>query len=249
MQIEGAIALVTGANGGIGKYYVEALRAAGVSRIYAGARNPNALANLAAIDSQRIIPISLDITDEQSVSAAASECKDVNLLINNAGIGLLKGFISATDLSSARAEIEVNYFGTLTMCRAFAPVLKANGGGAIVNMLSILGKVNLPMNASYSASKAAALLMTQGIRAELAAQGTLVTGVMPGTVDTEVSKNFPPPKVSPEVVAQEALQAVIDGVEDIYPGEQAKEMAAQLLGDPKALEKAMAMMLPNSTQG
>lgn len=244
MQIEDAIALVTGANGGIGKYYVEALLRAGAAQVYAGARNSSSLDNLVAIDSQRVIPISLDITDEQSVIAAAGECQEVNLLINNAGIGLLKGFISAPDLSSARAEIEVNYFGTLAMCRAFAPVLKANGGGAIVNMLSILGKVNFPMNASYSASKAAGILMTQGVRAELAAQNTLVVGVMPGTVDTEGSRNFPPPKVSPEVVVQEALQAVIDEIEDVYPGEQAKEMAAQLLQDPKALEKMMATMLP-----
>jgi NAD(P)-dependent dehydrogenase (short-subunit alcohol dehydrogenase family) len=245
MQLENAVALVTGANGGIGRYYVEALRTAGVSRIYAGARNPNSLTNIVAIDSQRIFPIPLDITDEHSVTTAATTCQDVTLLINNAGIGLLKGFISATDLSGARAEMEVNYFGTLAMCRAFAPVLKHNGGGAIVNMLSILGKVNFPMNASYSSSKAAAILMTQGVRAELATQSTLVIGVMPGTVDTEGSRNFPPPKVSPEVVAQEALQAVIDGVEDVYPGEQAKEMAAQLLKDPKSLEKAMAMMLPS----
>ncbi|OKH31908.1 short-chain dehydrogenase [Calothrix sp. HK-06] len=244
MRLENAVALVTGANGGIGKYYVEALVKFGASRIYAGARNPNSLTDLVAIDPQRIVPVPLDITDEQSVIAAASNYGDVNLLINNAGIGLLQGFISATDLKSARAEIEVNYFGTLAMCRAFAPVLKRNGGGAIVNMLSILAKVNFPMNASYSASKAAALLMTQGVRAELAPQGTLVVGVMPGTVDTEVSRNFPPPKVLPIVVAQEALQAVIDEIEDVYPGEQAKEMAQQLLKDPKALEKAMAMMVP-----
>ncbi|MBW4659173.1 MAG: SDR family oxidoreductase [Drouetiella hepatica Uher 2000/2452] len=245
MEIKNTVALVTGANGGIGKHYIEALRAMGASRIYAGARNPDTLADLAAIDPQQIIPISLDITDEQSVRAAAVECKDVTLLINNAGIGLLKGFISVADLSSARAEMEVNYFGTLSMCRAFAPILKANGGGAIVNMLSILGRINFPMNASYCASKAAGFIMTQGIRAELAAQNTLVIGVMPGTVDTAVSQDFPPPKVAPEVVAQEALQAVIDQVEDVYPGEQAKEMAAQLLKDPKALEKAMAMMLPH----
>jgi NAD(P)-dependent dehydrogenase (short-subunit alcohol dehydrogenase family) len=245
MQIQNAVALVTGANGGIGKNYVETLRAFGASRIYAGARNRNSLAEIVAVDPQRTIPISLDITDEESVRVAATEYQDVNLLINNAGIGLLKGFISTPDLAAAKSEIEVNYFGTLRMCRAFAPVLKANGGGAIINMLSILAKVNLPLNASYCASKAAALLMTQGIRAELAAQGTLVIGVMPGTVDTGMSKNFPPPKVAPEVVAQEALQAVIDEVEDVYPGEQAKEMAAQLLKDPKAVEKALAVMLPN----
>lgn len=245
MQLKNAVVLVTGANGGIGKYYIEALRTAGVARIYAGARNPKSLTEMVATDSQRIIPISLDIIDQHSVMAAAANCQDVTLLINNAGIGLLKGFISATDLSSARSEMEVNYFGTLAMCRAYAPILKSNGGGAIVNMLSILGKVNFPMNASYSASKAAAILMTQGVRAELAAQGTLVVGVMPGTVDTEGSKHFPPPKVAPEVVAQEALQAVIDQVEDVYPGEQAKEMAAQLLKDPKGLEKMMATMLPS----
>ncbi|MEM8809002.1 MAG: SDR family oxidoreductase [Cyanobacteria bacterium P01_G01_bin.38] len=244
MHLENAVALVTGANGGIGQYYVEALRTAGVSRIYAGARNPNSLAEMATLEPQRIIPIPLDITSEESVTTASEAYQDVTLLINNAGIGLLKGFISAADLSGARAEMAVNYFGTLAMCRAFAPILQRNGGGAIVNMLSILSKINFPMNASYSASKAAALLMTQGVRAELAAQGTLVIGVMPGTVDTEGSKNFPPPKVSPEVVVQEALQAVVDEVEDVYPGEQAKEMAAQLLKDPKSLEKAMAQMLP-----
>lgn len=248
MQLEKAVALVTGANGGIGKNYIEALQAVGVSRIYAGARKAESLADIAATDP-RIIPIALDITNPQSVTAAAAACQDVTLLINNAGIGLLKGFLSAPDLAAARAEMEVNYFGTLSMCRAFAPVLKHNGGGAIVNMLSILGKVNFPMNASYSASKAAAILMTQGIRAELAAQGTLVIGVMPATVDTEVSRDFPPPKVLPYVVAQDALQAVLDGVEDVYPGEQAQAMAAQLLKDPKVLEKMMAMMLPDATPG
>jgi NAD(P)-dependent dehydrogenase (short-subunit alcohol dehydrogenase family) len=244
MQLENAIALVTGANGGIGQYYIEALQSVGVARIYAGARNPKSLDAIVATDP-RIIPIALDLVNEQSVIAAAVECPDVTLLINNAGIGLLKGFISASDLSGARAEMEVNYFGTLAMCRAFAPVLKANGGGAIINMLSILAKVNFPMNASYGASKAAALLMTQGIRAELAGQGTQVIGVMPATVDTEASQHFPPPKVSPKRVAQLALQAVVDGVEDVYPGEQAVEMAAQLLKDPKALEKMMATMLPS----
>lgn len=246
MQIEGSVALVTGANSGIGKYYVEALRAMGAARIYAGSRKISSLNDLVSIDPDRIVPVALDITDQSTVEAAALQCSDVNLLINNAGIALLQSFISTPDLSAARAEIEVNYFGTLAMCRAFAPVLKANGGGAIVNMLSILGRVNFPTNASYSASKGAGYILTQGVRAELAAQNTLVVGVMPATVDTKSSEHFPPPKVTPEAVAQEALQAVVDGVEDVYPGEQAKAMAAQLLSDPKGLEKAMAAMLPQS---
>ena len=246
MQVNGSVALVTGANSGIGKYFIETLLAMGAAKIYAGARKIGSLEALVAVDPNRLVPVELDITDGATVAAAAAQCQDVNLLINNAGIALMQGLITAPDLSAARAEIEVNYLGTLTMCRAFAPVLKANGGGAIVNMLSILGRVNLPMNASYSASKGAGYILTQGIRAELAAQNTLVVGVMPATVDTKSSEGFPPPKVRPGVVAQEALQAVIDGVEDVYPGEQAKAMAAQLLSDPKGLEKAMATLLPQS---
>ncbi|XGV94643.1 MAG: SDR family oxidoreductase [Leptolyngbya sp. BL-A-14] len=243
MQIQDAIALVTGANGGIGQYYIQGLQAAGANRIYAGARNPDSLKDIVATDPDRIIPIPLDITDEASVKAAAEAYSDVNLLINNAGIGFNQRLVADLNFDKARSEIEVNYLGTLRMCLAFAPVLKANGGGAIVNMLTILAKVSFPLNASYCASKAAALLATQGIRAELASQKTLVVGVMPGTVDTKMSKDFPPPKVAPEEVVRAALQAVIDEVEDVYPGEQAQEMQAQLLQDPKAVEKWMAGIL------
>jgi NAD(P)-dependent dehydrogenase (short-subunit alcohol dehydrogenase family) len=157
---------------------------------------------------------------------------------------LNQGLIASKDLSAARTEIEINYLGTLAMCRAFASILKMNGGGAIVNMLTILAKVNLPANGCYCAAKAATFSMTQGVRAELANQGTLVVGVMPGTVDTEMGKDYPPPKVAPAEVVREALQAVVDGVEDVYPGEQAKQLATQLLSDPKAVEKAFAQMLP-----
>lgn len=240
MQVKGAIALVTGANGGIGQYYIQGLQAAGAHLIYAGARNPDSLKEIAETDPDRIIPIPLDITDAASVKAAAETYQDVNLLINNAGVGFNQRFVADINFDKMRSEIEVNYFGTLQMCLAFAPVLKANGGGAIVNMLTILAKVNFPLNASYCASKAAALLMTQGIRAELASQKTLVVGVMPGTVDTGMSKNFPPPKVAPEEVVRVALQAVVEDTEDVYPGEQAQEMQAQLLKDPKAVEKWMA---------
>ncbi len=243
MQIQGAIALVTGANGGIGQYYIQGLQAAGATRIYAGARNPNSLKDIAATDPDRIIPIPLDITDEASVKAVAEAYSDVNLLINNAGVGFNHRLVADINFDKVRSEIEVNYLGMLRMCLAFAPVLKANGGGAIVNMLTILAKVNFPLNASYCASKAAALLATQGIRAELASQKTLVVGVMPGTVDTKMSKDFPPPKVAPEEVVRTALQAVADEVEDVYPGEQAQEMQAQLLQDPKAVEKWMAGIL------
>lgn len=243
MQIQGAIALVTGANGGIGQYYIQGLQAAGATRIYAGARNPDSLKDIAATDPDRIIPIPLDITDESSVKVAVEAHSDVDLLINNAGVGFNQRLVPEINFDKMQSEIEVNYLGMVRICLAFAPVLKANGGGAIINMLTILAKVNFPLNASYCASKAAALLATQGIRAELVSQKTLVVGVMPGTVDTKMIKDFPPPKVAPEEVVQAALQAVIDRVEDVYPGEQAQEMQAQLLQDPKAVEKWMAGIL------
>ena len=243
MKVEGSVVLVTGANGDIGGYYVEALKNAKAAKIYAAARKIESLDEIVASAPEQIVPIELDITKPESVAAAAERCADVNLLINNAGVGLMQQFMAAEDLSKIRAEIEVNYLGTLLMCRAFAPVLKNHGGGVIVNMLSILGKANFPINASYSASKAAALSMTQGIRAELREQGTLVIGIMPGTVDTEGSEHFPPPKVSPQIVVEDALQAVIDETEDVYPGKQAKAMVEQLKEDPKVIEQQMAQAL------
>lgn len=140
--------------------------------------------------------------------------------------------------------MEVNYFGTLMMCQAFAPILKQNGGGVIVNVLSILAQAISPLIGTYSAAKSAALALTKGVRAELAAQGTLVVAVMPGTIDTEMSKDYAGAKVSPVEVVQATLQAIIDGIEDIYPGEQATTTAAQLLKNPKTIEKQMAALLP-----
>ncbi|KAM3093126.1 SDR family oxidoreductase [Phormidesmis sp. 146-35] len=247
MQIKDSIALVTGANGGIGTQFVEALKAGGAARIYVAARSPQKVAALVALDPDCIIPVQLDVTDVQSVTQAAAQCQDVTLLINNAGTSLNQGVISAPSLDDARAEMEVNYFGMLSMCRAFAPVLEKNGGGAIVNILSLLARAHLPFSGSYSASKAAALSMTQGVRAELAAQGTLVVAVLPGTVDTSLAKDWPDPKVSPVEVVKVALQAVSDGVEDAYPGQQAIEVSAQLLSNPKGVEKYMATFLPGAS--
>lgn len=247
MKLTGSVALVTGANGGLGKAYVEALLAAGTAQIYAAARKTDSLTQIISLDLERVIPIQLDITDTQSVNDAKTKYQDVTLLINNAGVALnYGGFVTDPDLKSARTEMEVNYFGLLTMSQTFAPILKQNGGGAIVNVLSILAQATSPVIGTYSASKAAALALTKGIRAELAAQGTLVVAVMPGTIDTEMSKDYSGPKVSPIEVVQATLQAIADSIEDVYPGEQATTTAAQLLRDPKAVEKQMAALLPTA---
>jgi NAD(P)-dependent dehydrogenase (short-subunit alcohol dehydrogenase family) len=244
VEISNAVALVTGASGGIGSHFTEQLLQSGAAKVYVCARTLSRLDDLVALNPDRVVPVELDVTDLASVTAAANQCRDVNLLINNAGIALNQGVIAADDLQSARAEIEVNYFGMMSMCRAFSPILKQQGGGAIVNLVSLLAKVNLPFSGSYSASKAAALSMTQCVRAELANQGTLVVAVMPGTVDTAMAHAWPDPKVAPAEVAKATLQGIIDDQEDLYPGEQAAQVSQQLLSNPKGVEKYMASFLP-----
>ena len=238
MDIKGAVALVSGANRGIGAAYVEALLAGGAVRVYAGVRDP---ANLGAVpQDERVVPVGLDICVDSQVAAAAEKCGDVTLLINNAGVNFNTLLLGAPSMANARAEFEVNYLGTLAMCRAFAPALVANGGGAVVNMLTILSRVNFPLMGSYCASKAALLSLTQGVRAELAKQGTLAVAVMPGAVDTRMTEGLDIPKMQPAEVAAAALAAIRDGVEDIYPGEMATGVAAGLASDPKAVEKEFA---------
>jgi NAD(P)-dependent dehydrogenase (short-subunit alcohol dehydrogenase family) len=244
MQIRGCVALVTGANRGIGRAYVEALLARGARKVYAGARRPEGVADLVRAHPVLVESLTLDITEAAAVAEAARRCGDVSLLVNNAGINRVAGLIAGADLAAARAEMETNYFGTLAMCRAFAPVLRANGGGAIVNMLSILSQVSLPLMGSLCASKAAGLSLTVGVRAELARQGTQVIAVMPGAVDTDMSRDFPPPKMPPGEVAEAALAALEHGVEEVYPGEMAAGVAAGLAADPKAVEKQFAAYLP-----
>ena len=244
MDIKGSVALVTGANRGIGRAFVEALIQRGAKRVYITARDPSKLADMDAKYGDKVHVLTLDITKPAQVAAAVSMAGDVNLLINNGGINRGKALIAPTTLSDAHDEMDTNYFGTLSMCRAFAPLLKRNGGGAIVNMLSILSRVSMPAYGSLCASKAAALSMTQGVRAELAKQHTLVIGVMPGAVDTDMTRDYQGPKDPPADVANAALDAVESGTEEVYPGGMAQGVSAGLAKDPKAVEKEFAQYLP-----
>ncbi len=238
-SLKGAVALVTGANRGIGAAFVSGLLAAGAQRVYAAARNPQTLAALAQSDG-RVIPIALDITNDTSVEKAAARLIDVDLVVNNAGVLLGARLIAAADLSAARQEMEVNYFGLLRMCRAFAPILAANGGGTLINVLSILARVASPAVGSYSASKASALLLTQAVRAELQAQGTRVIGVLPGYVDTAMTEGISAPKIQPGEVVRATLDALQTDQDEVYPGEAATQIAALLLQNPKAVERQFA---------
>jgi NAD(P)-dependent dehydrogenase (short-subunit alcohol dehydrogenase family) len=187
----------------------------GAARVYATARNPGGVADLVERHKGKVVPLKLDITQPADIAAAAAACRDVLLLVNNAGINRQAGFIAASDLAAARAEMETNYFGPLAMCRAFGPILAANGGARCQHVVH-LARVALPMYGSLSASKAAALSLTQGVRGELAKQGTLVIAVMPGAVDTEMERNFPPPKLPPADAARAALDAVEQGLEESF---------------------------------
>ncbi|HET6157134.1 MAG TPA: SDR family oxidoreductase [Dongiaceae bacterium] len=242
--IKDAVALVTGCNRGIGPETVRALLKAGAKKIYVGARKPDGLKRLVAEAPDRLQPFEIDVTSKEQIAAAARMAKDVTLLINNAGVNFNTPLMAIESMDNARREMEVNYFGTLAMCRAFQPILKANGGGAIVTMLSILSYVNLPLMGSLCASKAALLSLTQALRAELKAQGTHVMGVAPGAVDTDMTAGVNVPKIQPSYVAA----AIVDGLrrraDEIYPGDMAAGVFYGLSGDPKAVEREFANYLP-----
>jgi NAD(P)-dependent dehydrogenase (short-subunit alcohol dehydrogenase family) len=244
MNIQNSVALVTGANRGIGKAYIEALLQAGAHRIYATARSIETLQDVVALAPDRIIAIALDVTDPAQVNAAAQSAQDVTLLINNAGVIGSGGLFTPSSVETAQREMNTNYFGTLSMVRVFAPILQRNGGGTIVNMLSVVSVANAPVFGSYSASKAALHSLTQDIRAELAAQGTQVVGIFPGPVDTAMTEGLTVDKVESIAVAKAALQAVEAGTEDVYPDPVSQSAFAAISEPLKAVEKMFAGWMP-----
>ncbi len=241
MRIDNAVALVTGANRGIGRTYVEALLARGARRVYATARNAETLAPVVELDAARVFALPLDITSASDVTAAAERASDVNLLINNAGI-LTFAQILDGDRARLDDEMRVNYFGTLDVVRAFTPIVEANGGGSIVNMLTLIALGSLPAMGGYSASKAASLSMTQALRAQLAGRGITVHGVFPGAVDTDMIRAVDMPKTPAAEVVRAVLDGVEAGVDDIFPDAMSQGMGALWLSDPKAFERQIAAL-------
>jgi NAD(P)-dependent dehydrogenase (short-subunit alcohol dehydrogenase family) len=236
--LAGKRVLVTGASGGIGAALVDAFLYAGAAEVIAAARH-------APPRRERVTSAQLDVTDAASVAALAGRhAAGVDVLVNNAGFNGNCGALEPAAGDAARAEMEVNYFGTLNMLRAFAPAMRSRGQGVIVNMLTMLSHVNLPLMGSYCASKAAALSLTQAARAELAPAGVRVLAMLPSAVDTRMSAASPPPKLAPAEVAATTVRAIREGVEDCYPGKTAVEFHAAFRQDPKGLEKRLAARLP-----
>jgi NAD(P)-dependent dehydrogenase (short-subunit alcohol dehydrogenase family) len=230
MKTNGSVALVTGANRGLGRAFARELVSRGAAKVYGAARHPD------AVTDPGVTPVGLDITDAERVAQVARQCADVSLLVNNAGVLKYSTFINAPSLDAARTEMETNYFGTLSMCRAFAPVLAANGGGAIVNMLSVTSFYNDPLDASYGASKAAEWSLTNGVRIELHHQGTLVVAVHASFIDTDMAAlatNVP--KDSPESVAQQTFDAVEAGQVEVLADERTRTIKAELSRDQELI--------------
>ncbi|WP_034215853.1 SDR family oxidoreductase [Actinoplanes subtropicus] len=237
VETKGATALVTGANRGLGRAIVEALLARDVRKVYATARRLETLTDLAT--DPRVVPMRLDLVDAGDVAAAAAAAGDVTLLVNNAGSLEFTDLLGG-DLTAIHADLNTNYFGTLAVTRAFVPVLQRNGGGAIVNLLSLVALGAVRAMGGYSVSKAAAASMTQAVRAQVADLGIAVHGVFPGAVDTDMIRAFDMPKTSPQEVADAILDGVEAGEEDIFPDAMSRAGHQAWRHDPKALERQMA---------
>ena len=222
MRIRDSVAFVTGANRGLGLAFAQELLASGARKVYAAARNPESI-TLDGVD--RVL---LDVTKPDAIAAAARKYTDVNLLFNNAGISLWTGFFAPDGVAAAKSEMETNYFGPLLLSRAFAPVLAKNGGGAIVNVLSILSWISVPNAGGYSASKSAAWSLANWMRTALREQGTQVVGLHAGPIDTDMAKDLTLPKVTPQDVVRQTLAAVEDGRDEVLVDEMTRLVKAGL---------------------
>jgi NAD(P)-dependent dehydrogenase (short-subunit alcohol dehydrogenase family) len=243
MKIKDSVALVTGGNRGIGEAFVRALLEAGAAKVYVGTRDIANAAHLVAEAPDRVVAVALDVTTPAQVAAAAGQCGDVSILVNNAGAFTMRRLIDAPDISGARAEMETNYFAPLSMCRAFAPILGQHSESAIANVLSAGGLVAVPGMGGYSPSKFAARAMTTCVRAELATQNTHVTALIVGSVDTRMASHVQGFKEAPATIAKVGLKAIERGTDEVDTDFMAIDVRASLARDPKTLEMQMRRSL------
>jgi len=227
MKIQGSVALVTGANRGLGAAFAQGLLAAGASKVYAAARDP------ATVTQPGVIPVRLDVTRPDQVEQLARELTDVTLLVNNAGIAEMGPILAPQSIEALRRQLETNAFGPLRVTQAFAPILAAHLGSAVVNVLSVLAWLTLPsVSGSYSASKSAAWALSNAMRQELAAQGTALLAVHAAYIDTDLVRGVAAPKISPEDVVRQTIAALEAGAPEVFADETTRHVHAGLTAQP-----------------
>ena len=231
MQIKNAVVLVTGGNRGLGKAIVDEVLARGARKVYATARDPR------TITTPDVVPLALEVTDPDSVVAAARAASDVTFLVNNAAGAVGAAFLGST-VDDVRREFETNFFGTLNVTRAFVPHIVAAGGGHLLNIHSALSWVAL--SGSYSASKAALWSMTNSLRLELRSQGVGVTGLHVGYVDTDMAAHVTAPKSAPADVARQAIDGVEADAYEVLADDVSRRVKAGLSADLTALYPQLA---------
>jgi NAD(P)-dependent dehydrogenase (short-subunit alcohol dehydrogenase family) len=234
MNITASIPVVTGAGRGLGRHLVDGLLDRGVHKVYALARNPSSVRQ-----DPRVVAVRFDLSDPDSIAAAARRAADATLLINNASTAVFSTPLEA-DLGAVHTELEVNFEGLYRTIRAFVPVIEGNGGGQIVNVLSLLSLASTPPMTGYSASKAAAHSLTQALRPALAPKGITMHGVYPGGIDTDMLAGIDAPKTAPGEVADGILSGLAAGYEDIFPDPNSQAMSKVWWSDPKSFERAFS---------
>lgn len=237
---EGKVVLISGSNRGIGRAIAVEFLKQGAKKVYAGARDTSSLTSLVEEYGDKIVPVELDVTNEDSVNAAAALAGDVDILINNAGVLGPGGFTSPGALEALQSHLDVNIFGLVRLTSAFVNIIKGKESGAIVNLSSAAGLANMPVIGAYSSTKAMVHSITQSVRGELVNNNILVAGVYPGPIDTDMAKGFDMDKDSPELVATNIVNGLKNGTEDIYPDTMSEQVGAGYAANPKAIEKDFA---------
>lgn len=232
MDLTGRTALVTGANRGLGRHIAAELLARGAT-VYAGARDPE------AVDLDGVTPIRIDVTDPASIAAAAAATGDVSVLVNNAGV-FTNSAVLGGDPDALRTELEVNYLGPVAVTRAFRPQLALADTSAVLNVLSVLSWVSFEASSAYSAAKSAAWAATNGMRLELAGQGTTVTALHVGYIDTDMAADVDAPKNDPADVARQAVDGIVAGVPEVLADEVSRQVQRGLAGGVGALYPQLA---------